>query len=105
MDPWRTDTPESKIDGVDAVTLLYHLLLHHNKHGTMDADRVLLEIIAPLKRMFIRIPTSTLESGLYCCNMLDEETAFTHLQGLTFDEFCAKVSVRKFDKTFNCLEE
>jgi hypothetical protein len=99
------DEKLSVITGLDATVLLYHLHRFAIKHGHSDADRTLNEVTRLLSFSH-RCLTSVVESALYCCNLLDEETEFWHPEGATFDEFARKVGKgRKFNKRYNYFED
>jgi len=93
------------VNGLDLMVLLYHVHRHAKKHGHLDADRSLSTLTRMLSPRF-SIPASLLESGLYCCNMLDEEEEFWHPGNLNFNQFLQKVLKGKtFNKTYNWIED
>ena len=93
------------LTGMDSAVLLYHLHKFAKKHGHSDADRTLSELTRLLS-FNTRILTSVVESGMYCCNLLDEEKEFWHPDGATFDEFSKKVGKgKRFNKRYNYFED
>jgi hypothetical protein len=97
--------PAFTITGVDCMTLLYHLSRSTQKIGHMDANHTYEQLIESLAPM-VRVKTAILESGLYCCNMMNEDKDFWSPIGEKFDTFCRRVTGgRDFHRIYNWIEE
>ena len=101
-----------KYQGVRVADLA--VLLDNVRLGASLPDEVGFEDIAETYEMFMRrmdtklqIPTASVETALWSCNLLDERGRFIHPEGLTFEEFLDRLLDRsyKFNKVYNCLEE
>lgn len=92
-----------KLNLLDCLVLLNSICTY--KEADNDADQTVSEMVRRLEQNEIWVPKTIFESGLYCCNMQDEEKDFWHPQGKSFDTFLAKVIPKKmkFDKMYNLV--
>jgi hypothetical protein len=89
-----------------AVVLLYNVAIC--KEAANDADRTVQEIMEEINENNGYLPKGLLESGLYCCNMNEEDKKFWHPYGHDFDRFVKGVLIPKkfrFDKVYNSIHE
>lgn len=98
---------------LDIAVLLWHLYAS-SRDETIGYNDANVSMIAILKALNPRrkklLSIRTLESALYCCNILDEQGRFWHPKGGSFDDFVKRIMVenadeRSFNKTYNYFEE
>jgi hypothetical protein len=84
-----------------------HLLEFTRRHGNSDAVHSGAQIMRKGDKFNMWVYQPTVESLLYCCNLMNEGDKFHHPDGLTFDQFLRKLELRgwKFNKTYNYLEQ
>ena len=76
-----------------------------NTVGYEDAENDLEDLLRPMQKARVLIRTSTIESCLWSCNMLNQK--FWHPRGHTFTKFLKEV-LRKdeeFDRTYHWIKK
>jgi hypothetical protein len=95
------------IDTTSLVTLVDNVYrgAEHPDVGYEDAHIPFNKYLETLKSMHA-ITVDRLESGLWSCNLLNEEGKFWHPRGLTFDQFLGSLKTGDFvfNKTYNVFE-
>lgn len=98
---------------LDFAVLAWHLYAAIRDHeiGFNDADTTMHTLAVRLNSGLKRaVSLNTLESALYCCNLLDEQGRFWHPSGRSFDDFAKRLMAengdsRRFNRTYNYFEE
>jgi hypothetical protein len=91
----------------DLTVLIYNVWkgAEDRRVGFEDARETVDSIVAKLNKTFLTDP-SLLESGLWSCNLLNEQGEFWHPQGRTFDEFVREILApgERFHRAYNVIE-
>lgn len=91
---------------MDMLTLLLNVRAGANEAevGFLDADNTIQSITKKLNRE-VWIDQSSLESGLWSCNLMSENQKFQDMRGRTFDQFLKDILGSTGYHKFYCLIE
>lgn len=95
------------VTALDVTALLFNVVAASKNHevGFEDASRTLKELLGELN-VTLKLSESTIESALWCANLLDEREEYVHPLGVTFESFAQKLAGQEvFDRGYNYFRD